>query len=149
MTSKFTNLPRPAFRLSVVRLTCSACGVEANASCNCGKPYLPRERAAEAVAAHPEKSNRAIADEIGTSEATVRRARDATASGDAVAEPRIGRDGKARRLPSYIPEGAALPPDPSQDEDLIDQIENLFGQLTRNGQVRCALRLRKMAFGDS
>jgi hypothetical protein len=52
-------------------------------------------------------------------------------------------------LPSYIPDGTALPPDSSQDEDLIDQIENLFGQLTWNGQVRCALRLRKMAFGDS
>jgi hypothetical protein len=145
MTSKFTDPPRPAFHLSVVRLTCSACGTEVNASCNCGKPYLPRQRAAEAVAAHPEKSNRAIADEIGASEATVRRARDATASGDAVAEPRIGRDGKARRLPSYNPDATALPPDPMQDEDLIDQIVNLFAQLTRNGQVRCALELRKLA----
>ena len=145
MTSKFTDPTRPAFHLSVVRLACSACGAEANASCNCGKPYLPRERAAEAVAAHPEKSNRAIADEIGASEATVRRARDATASGDAVAEPRIGRDGKARRLPSYNPDATALPPDPMQDEDLIDQIVNLFAQLTRNGQVRCALELRKLA----
>ena len=145
MTSKFTDPARPAFHLSVVRLACSACGAEANASCNCGKPYSPRERAAEVVAAHPEKSNRAIADEIGASEATVRRARDATASGDAVAEPRIGRDGKARRLPSYNPDATALPPDPMQDEDLIDQIVNLFAQLTRNGQVRCALELRKLA----
>jgi len=62
MTSKFTDPARPAFHLSVVRLACSACGAEANASCNCGKPYSPRERAAEVVAAHPEKSNRAIAE---------------------------------------------------------------------------------------
>ena len=57
----------------------------------------------------------------------------------------IGRDGKARRLPSYNPDATALPPDPMQDEDLIDQIVNLFAQLTRNGQVRCALELRKLA----
>jgi hypothetical protein len=50
-------------------------GAEANASCNCGKPYLPATvRAAEAIKANPQKSNRAIADEAGISESTVRRA---------------------------------------------------------------------------
>ncbi len=56
------------------------------------------QRAAEAVAAHPEKSNRAIAEEIGPSEATVRRARDTGASVTQVDEKRIGRDGKTYSL---------------------------------------------------
>jgi hypothetical protein len=129
--TRFTDLPRPGFQLSVVRLACSACGAEANASCNCGKPYLPRQRAAEAVAAHPEKSDRAIAEEIGVSHQTVARARDATGPHGPVDEARTGRDGKTRKLPSYKPPlTEALPPDPSQDEDIIDQIENLFDQLT-------------------
>jgi len=52
------------------------------------------QRAAQAVAAHPKKSDRAIAAEIGVSDTTVLRARKATASHEAV---RTGRDGKTRR----------------------------------------------------
>jgi len=46
-------------------------------------------------------------------------------------------------LPSYTPDA---PPrdDPSADGDLIDQIINLFEQLTRSGRVRCAVQLRKI-----
>jgi hypothetical protein len=33
--------PLPQIQVSVVRLQCSACGAEANASCSCGKPYIP------------------------------------------------------------------------------------------------------------
>ena len=68
-------------------------------------------RAAAAVAANPEKSNRAIAAETGLSEPTVRRAR--TASHDAVERTgavgkdlpvaRTGLDGKTRRLPEQKP----------------------------------------------
>jgi hypothetical protein len=91
--------PTPAIKLSIQRMVCTSCGAEANASCNCGKPYVPKAvRAAEAIAANPEKSNRAIASETGISEPTIRRARDATASHDAVDE-RIGLDGKTRRMP--------------------------------------------------
>jgi len=60
-------------------------------------------RAIAAVEAHPEKSNRAIAAEIGVSEPTVRRAwwqihtaHGADATDDATAA-RIGRDGKSYR----------------------------------------------------
>jgi hypothetical protein len=84
---------RPAFFRSIVRLSCSACGAEANASCNCGQPYVPvRERAAEAVRANPEKSNRAIAEEHGFHPEVVRRAR-----GDTGVSPETvtGRDGKS------------------------------------------------------
>ena len=59
---------------------CSACGAEADAACECGKPYEPAgERAAEAVTANPGKSDRAIVAEIGVGSNTVRRARAAAA----------------------------------------------------------------------
>ena len=61
--------------------------------------------AAKAVAAHPEKSDRAIAKEIGVAPNTVRKAR-ATAQKCAVAK-RIGRDGKARKLPARMTPEAA------------------------------------------
>jgi hypothetical protein len=138
--------PKPTYQISIVRLQCSACGAEANASCNCGKPYVPaKQRAADAVAAHPEKSNRAIAAEVGVDEKTVRQARDSTADYSAV-EERTGLDGKKRKLPSYIPPHQD---EPNQDADLIDQIENLFMQLTRQGQARCGVRLRQIIMGDA
>lgn len=81
-------------QFSVQRMVCTGCGVEANASCNCGVAYTPKKlRAAEAIKANPQKSNRAIAEETGISEPTVRRAR-AGASCDAP-EEREGRDGKS------------------------------------------------------
>jgi hypothetical protein len=150
MTSKFPDLPPLGIHQSIVRLACSACGAEANASCNCGKPYVPAgQRAAEAIAAHPEKSDRMIAAEIGTSPTTVGKARASTVHTGQLDEPRTGKDGKTRRLPRYIPDDDKAPAgDPNADADLIDQIITLFDQLTGDGQVRCALQLRKMAFGD-
>jgi hypothetical protein len=67
-------------------LQCTKCGVGTICPCGCGAPYLVErrdwtaagtalERAGAAIAAHPEKSNRAIAKEIGVSDQTVRRAR--------------------------------------------------------------------------
>lgn len=67
-------------------LQCTKCGAGTICPCGCGAPYLVErrdwtaagtalERAAAAITAHPEKSNRAIAAEIGLSEPTVRRAR--------------------------------------------------------------------------
>jgi hypothetical protein len=53
-----------------------------------------------AIAANPQKSNRAIAEEVGIGFETVRRARQSTDTGVSVeTETRIGLDGKARRLP--------------------------------------------------
>jgi hypothetical protein len=79
---------------------CSECGVEAAAACDCGAPYVPAGvAAAKAVAAHPEKSDRAIAAEIGVSDKTVGKARRATAENSAV-ETRLGLDGKARKRPA-------------------------------------------------
>jgi hypothetical protein len=81
-------------------LSCSACGAAGYAACDCGAPYLPAAtRAAKAIAENPNKSDRAIAAEIGVSDRTVNRARNATATHDAV-ETRIGLDGKARKQPA-------------------------------------------------
>lgn len=94
MTATVLKMPIAA------KIECSSCGAKADASCNCGAPYIPAgERAAKAVAANPEKSNRALAAEIGVSEPTVRRAREGTASHDAV-DTRLGLDGKVRKLPT-------------------------------------------------
>lgn len=85
-------------KMSVQRMVCTGCGSETNATCNCGKPYLPaKRRAAEAIAANPQKSNRAIAEEIGVSEFSVRDARKSGAMDHA--PEREGRDGKIYHLP--------------------------------------------------
>jgi len=87
-------------------ICCSKCGAKAKPGCNCGVAYVPAHVfAAKAVAAHPEKSDRIIAREIGVSDKTVAKARKATAEKSAVAK-RIGRDGKARKLPTMTPEAA-------------------------------------------
>jgi hypothetical protein len=80
-------------------LSCSACGAAGYAACDCGAPYLPAAaRAAKAIAETPNKSDRAIAAEIGVSDKTVGKARRATAESSAV-EARVGLDGKARKQP--------------------------------------------------
>ena len=79
-------------------MQCSACGAAGTAGCDCGAPYVPASaRAAKAIAASPEKSDRAIAAEIGVGSNTVRRAR-ATAPAGAV-DTRVGLDGKIRQMP--------------------------------------------------
>jgi hypothetical protein len=91
-------------RRAIVRLECSACGAEANASCDCAKPYVPASaKAAAAIAAHPEMSDRAIAAEIGVHKNTVARAREATGPDGPV--ERVGLDGKVRKLPQRTPRG--------------------------------------------
>lgn len=90
----------------MVSMRCSSCGSAAKATCNCGVAYPPAsEFAARAVAANPEKSDRAIAKEIGVSADTVRRARETTARNRAV-DRRLGRDGKVRKLPQRPPVSA-------------------------------------------
>jgi hypothetical protein len=87
-------------RPSSVRLQCSACGAEANAACDCGAPYVSAaSRAADALAKDPDKSDRAIADEIGVSNQTVKRARAKTTVTHVTVRKRKGKDGKTRKLP--------------------------------------------------
>jgi hypothetical protein len=85
--------PTPVIQISIQRMVCTGCGAEANASCNCGKPYVLKSiRARKAIEDNPKKSNRAIAEEIGVGKDTVRRAR----GGGACAPPKtvVGRDDK-------------------------------------------------------
>lgn len=85
--------------MAVQQMVCTACGSEANASCNCGKPYLPKKSlAAKAIAANPQKSDRAIAADIGVDHKTVGAARRELGGEDSPPE-REGRDGKVYRLP--------------------------------------------------
>jgi hypothetical protein len=86
-------------KLSIQRIGCQGCGAETNAACNCGLPYLPKtQQAREAIAANPEKSDRAIAADIGVHHSTVQEARKQLA-GDPPVE-RIGLDGKTRKMPA-------------------------------------------------
>lgn len=95
-----------SFRKRVLEIGCSSCGATVDAACDCGLPYMPAgQRAAAAVAANPQMSDRAIAQELGVGSNTVRRARERTAPHGAVdGEPRVGLDGKVRRLPRRIDE---------------------------------------------
>ena len=99
-------------------MVCTGCGAEANASCNCGVAYQPKAiRAAEAVKASPEKSNVAIAKDIGVDEKTVRKARaELPTSDQSEVEKRTGRDGKVRKLPERKPE----PEEEDDDNDRDD-----------------------------
>jgi tricorn protease-like protein len=72
------------------------------------RPLSAMQRAEDAIAANPEKSDRAIAAEIGVGNKTVSRARERiTVSGDTVAK-RIGRDGRARGPRTMSPEAERL-----------------------------------------
>ena len=107
-------------KMSIQRMVCTGCGAEANASCNCGVAYQPKSvRAAEAVKANPEKSDRAIAAEIGVSQPTVSKARkdlEATDKELSVDE-RIGLDGKTRKLPEKKQEPEKKPDEEADDDD--------------------------------
>src|SRR5262245_51212378 len=81
---------------------CSACGASATASCDCNVPYVPAgTRAAAAVAANPDKSDRAIAAELGVGRMTVQRARKKSTVPHGTVEKtkRTGRDGRKRAAP--------------------------------------------------
>jgi hypothetical protein len=85
------RLETPEIRQSIQRMACSACGAEANASCNCGVAYQPKSvRARAAIEANPQKSNMDIARETGADEKEVRRQR-AKLSSDMSEDPRTGR----------------------------------------------------------
>jgi hypothetical protein len=84
-TNNVLAMPKPKLRAK-----CSACGMQAG--CDCNAPYIPAgEYAKLVVKKNPKKSNRALAEETGISEPTIRRARGA--SNDARGK-RVGKDGK-------------------------------------------------------
>lgn len=87
-------------------LMCSACGASAEAACDCGAPYKSaNEHAAKAIARNPNKSNRAIAADVGISDKTVAKARRKTGAEKSAPEKRAGKDGKsypAKRKPAPV-----------------------------------------------
>ena len=129
-------------------MECLACGAQGVAACDCGVPYLPASmRAAKAVAANPEKSNRAIAAEIGVAEGTVRTARKSTAQDYAV-DTRVGIDGKVRQMPKRKtkPE-EVMPTDEEAEEsfqaDLYDQACWLLEQMASPTRRKFFAHLRR------
>lgn len=97
---------------------CSACGIDAG--CNCGAPLMSKaQRAAEAIAANPQKSDRAIAKEIGASPTTVGQARSELSSGGQLND-RVGIDGKQRRMPTRRDE------DEFDDDIAVEQTKQVF-----------------------
>jgi hypothetical protein len=129
------HLPLPAERIAELIgkmvhhggvLHCTKCGTKSKCGCGCGAPYVgdhrwaipiakveptkkpsALDRAAVAIAAHPDKSDRAIAAEIGMDHKTVAKARRAMAVSplDSPPEKRVGRDGR-----SYPVTTRAIPP---------------------------------------
>jgi hypothetical protein len=102
-------------RKQELNYTCSACG--ADRGCDCNAPAI--KKAAAAIAASPQKSDRAIAAETGVSHTTVQNARKQVAN-DLPPEPadaddsapesvRIGRDGKS--YPAEKKKREAVPAD--------------------------------------
>jgi hypothetical protein len=91
--------------INMPQIGCMACGATTEAACDCGVPYLPAgERAAAAIVANPERSDRAIASEIGVDHKTVAAARRLVGE-SSPPEGRIGRDGKR-----YPPKPPREPP---------------------------------------
>lgn len=109
-----SNVVELKVRASQIVLRCSACGIKADAACDCNAPYVPAGKlAAKAIEANPDKSDRAIAAEIGVGKMTVSRARKSTAPFGTV-ERRKGRDGRTRVMPKRSP--------PTRKYDACDEI---------------------------
>ena len=90
---------------SIARLQCTKCGAEANASCNCGEPYVPAAiRVAEYDKANPGRSTRAAAADLGISKSAVSKARDQVSTGGQV----IGLDGKTYKAKGKAPTPKAI-----------------------------------------
>ncbi|THD59174.1 MAG: hypothetical protein E7813_25020 [Bradyrhizobium sp.] len=73
-------------------------------SAHCGTPLMSKaQRAAEAIAANPQMSDRAIAAELGVAKNTVRNARNELVNADQLDDdqPRVGLDGKQRKMPAH------------------------------------------------
>ena len=104
--AQILNMPT---RSKALAMRCTACGVEASASCACGVAYEPASVAiARALKAHPTKSNRAIAEIVGVTHTTVNQVR--AAGGNHFPPEKVeGRDGKTYTR-SFKPKALKRPP---------------------------------------
>lgn len=127
MTATILKLDRPP---AAAPLVCSSCGASGTGSCHCGVAYVPAaQRAADALAQDPSRSDRAIATEIGVSDKTVAKARRSTAESSAVAK-RVGKDGKARKMPISASEE---PQKPNRRQEIKIPAGARLSELCRNG----------------
>lgn len=112
------------FPISIQRLVCTGCGAEANASCNCGKPYVPREAAEQFFRENPNASIREAEEQIGVSHGTAQRAREAVPRG--TPETVVGRDGKT--YPAKMDVHYSSQTDEwATPQDLFDELNAEFG----------------------
>jgi hypothetical protein len=135
----------PGIVETVVRYECPRCGN----SCQCGIPYSAKTvRAVEAVRANPEKSDRAIAAEIGVSRMTVTRAR-ATVP-DVTVDERTGLDGKTRKMPEReVRKDSAESAEKvrTRDDGLADQAHRLLDKIV--GLLRQMDQRQRLLFRTS
>jgi hypothetical protein len=118
------------------KMECSGCGASTDAACACGVAYIPAAaRVAAAVKASPEKSNVAIAKEIGVSEKTVRNHRPTSD----MSEVRTGRDGKVRRMPKK-----AVPTINKFSDQMFSHFNKLYGKAP-DGRDRTPEEVDQMA----
>ena len=128
------------------KLVCSGCGAPGQGSCNCGVAYVaPRERAAAAVKANPEKSDRAIAEEVGVSHQTVMRERKKTTGPHGPVGKRTGKDGKARKQPKPQPPKPAPPIKEMDDKGRVAGVDIKIDPPTWQAFNVMAQRERKSA----
>ena len=107
--------------------------------CNCGVEYKPKAvRAAEAIEAAPEKSNRAIAAEIGCDEKVVRKIRDKVSGADQSAPDRrvVGLDGKTYTVPTSAPEPE---PEPEPEQAPWEESDEIPPATRSAAQVRALI----------
>jgi hypothetical protein len=132
-------------KMSIQRMVCTACGAEANASCNCGVAYQPKSiRATEAVKANPEKSDRAIAKEIGASPTTVGKAREQlSTTGQLEDTSRVGLDGKMRKVPEKKSEPKTETKDDSFWNEYLEGLTRIRKLEARNSALSEALAAKE------
>jgi hypothetical protein len=120
--------------MAVQQLSCTGCGAEANASCNCGKPYVPKkQRIADAIAANPQKSNRSIGEEVGASHTLVNEVR--KEGGNHFPPEREGRDGKTYHIQ----------PREESDDDETDETEEGLRVIAARGFLNRAKEAKEIA----
>jgi hypothetical protein len=133
--------PIPAYKISVVQLQCTMCKAETAAACSCGATYMvkPAEKAAAALTGNSSRSDRSIAAEIGVSPTTVGKARDQLSGDGQFEDFRTGRDGKSRKLPSYVPG-----PEPTIRDELIGQAIDLVRKMSPPERVEFVRQLGRV-----
>jgi hypothetical protein len=130
--------------ISIQRMVCTRCGAEANASCNCGVDYVPaKQRVAEYDKTNPGKSTRQAADDLGISNKTVSKARQAVT--EVTPEATVtGRDGKkypAKQKPR--PEMEDEPEEEVVSEDYVKLLSDYWKLKDRNTALTAALNAKE------